>query len=242
MRNMIGIITWAVFSIGMFGYAFAEDHSDGNSFGSRSLLLATLNQSLDIERDPPLTDQQILDFQQAFEDFVNDADLTDDQVVFLNRSLNNALKSGLQIDFTSEDNWDLISKIVEEDYNFRQIMFLTKALESEARFHSIYDRTGNEFFLTKAATEKNKFLSRIDRFEDSEDLDGGSLAHASARSEIQNLAKDVRFQIKFLAKEEARNNRANSVKTTAKQLARDIRRQGKGPGGAQSSGNRGRGR
>ncbi len=57
-------------------------------------------------------------------------DLTAEQVFALNRSLNNAVSSGLIVDFDSEQLQD----VLDGEYNKQQINSLTKALESEAKF------------------------------------------------------------------------------------------------------------
>ncbi len=163
-------------------------------------------------------------------------DLTDDQVIYLNRTLNNARHNGLQIDFTNKDNWTLLLDVTVEDYNFHQIRSLTKALESEEKFLSKYEKTGKEIFLSKAATEKQKFLSRIDRFEDGDSLvptplpkDANRaallLARQEARSALKDMARQARLQAKTLAKETTRSNSRGLSRNSAKQLAQEVRRQ-----------------
>lgn len=86
--------------------------------------------------------------------------LSDEQVFALNRSLNNAVKSGQNIDF----DLDLLETIVDENYDKRQINALTKALEEEAKFLAKYEETGDPKFIEKAEQKKEKFLAKIDKF------------------------------------------------------------------------------
>jgi hypothetical protein len=247
MRYLSLILLSAVL---VLGYSFDVRADDSDSFGDRDLLLDTFSQSLGIDRDPPLTDSEISDFEQIFEDFANNEDLTDDQVVFLNRTLNNARHNGFQIDFTDEDNWNLLLQIIDGDYNFQQVVFLTKALESEAKFLSHYERTGNDFFLTKATTEKDKFLSRVDGFGDIGLKDSASLAQDSnraavlearqeARTALRDVARQARLQAKTLARETTRLNARGSSRNDAKLLAQETRRELKASG-APSKGNQGK--
>jgi len=232
MRNLAVILLSAVLFLGYSSGVRADD----NKFDSRDLLLDTFQQSLLIDRDPPLTEDEINQYNQEFEDYVSSEDLTDDQVVYLNRTLNNARHNGLQIDFTNKDNWTLLLDVIVEDYNFHQIRSLTKALESEVKFLSKYEKTGKEFFLSKAATEKEKFLSRIDRFEDGDTLEPAPLpkdanraalllARQEARSALKDMARQARLQAKTLAKETTRSNSRGLSRNSAKQLSQEVRRQ-----------------
>ena len=246
MRNSAVILLSAVLFLGYSSGVRADD----NKFDSRGLLLDTLQQSLLIDRDPLLTEDEINQYNQEFEDYVSSEDLTDDQVVYLNRKFNNARHNGLQIDFTDKDNWNLMLNVIVEEYNFHQVNFLTKALESEAKFLSKYEETGNEKFMIKAATEKEKFLSRIDRFED-----GGSLvptplpkdanrvalllARQEARSALKDMARQARLQAKTLAKETTRSNSRGFSRNASKQLAQEVRRELKSAG-RPSKGNKGK--
>jgi len=221
---------------------FADPLSEHHSFTSRDRLFDTFHQSLSLDRDPPLTDEQIAEYKKAFEDYVHHSSLSDDQVFALNRALNNALSSGLNIDFINSYNWDLLLKVITEDYNSRQINFLTKALESETKFLAIYDKTGNDFFLTKAAIEKEKFLSRIDHFAGTGAQEAQNLARQAARSALKDLAREARSQAKTLARQEARMNAQNAAKASSKQIAAEIRREAKQQNAPQAGGNRGKNR
>ena len=87
--------------------------------------------------------------------------LSPEQVFALNRSLNNAVNSGLLLfmDVDAADLQDLLN------YDDRQINAFTKAYEEEAKFLARAEATGNERFLQKAENQKDKFLARIERFE-----------------------------------------------------------------------------
>lgn len=233
MRNLVLILLSAV----LFLSYSSGVRADGNKFDSRDLLLDTLQQSLLIDRDPPLTEDEISKYNQEFEDYVNSEDLTDDQVAYLNRKFNNARHNGLQIDFTDKDNWNLMLDVTVEDYNFHQINFLTKALESEAKFLSKYEETGEGKFLIKAATEKEKFLDKVDRFDDTGSKGPASLdknsnkaalfqARQEARSTLKKgMGRQARLQAKTLAKETTRSNSRGLSRNAAKQLAQEVRRE-----------------
>ena len=220
----------------VLGYSFDVRAEVSDLSDDRELLLNTFHQSLDIERDPPLTDSEISEFEQQFEDFVGNEDLTDDEVAFLNRSLNNARHTPWRIDFTTEENRTLLEELIEHNYDSRQINFLTKALESEAKFLSHYERTGKVFFLVKAETEKRKFLSHIDGFDHIGHNDSSFLvkdsnraaileARQEARSALKDVARQARLQAKTLAKETTRLNARGSSRNAAKLLAQETRRE-----------------
>ena len=234
----------------VLGYSFDVRAEDSDLSDDRELLLDTFNQSLDIERDPLFTESEISEFEQQFEDFVGNEDLTDDEVAFLNRSLNNARHTPWRVDFTTEENWALLEGLIENDHDSGQINFLTKALESEAKFLSHYERTGNDFFLTKAETEKEKFLSRVDGFEGMDSSGSTSLvqdsnraaileARQEARSSLKDVARLARLQAKTLAKETTRLNARGSSRNDAKILAQETRRELKASGPS-SKGNQGK--
>gem|GEM_PF-3081625 len=105
--------------------------------------------------------------------------LSEDQVIALNRSLNNALHNRFGADLDAEH----LLAVADGNYNDRQINALTKALEEEAkfkahaeRFSDRYEATANDKFLDKAerfesrgAQQKQKFLSKIERFNMTDD-------------------------------------------------------------------------
>ena len=134
-------------------------------------------------------------------DFLNV--LSPEQVFALNRSLNNAVKSGLVIDYTSEANLALLQRIIDEDLNNRQIHFLTKALEQEARFLQIFARTGNPAFQDKANAARTKFLAKIDNT-GTPSIDIDNLAAQEARQAARDAAKEARKEAIKAIKEQAK--------------------------------------
>jgi hypothetical protein len=234
----------------VLGYSFDVRALEHDFSDDQELLLNTLNQSLDIKRDPPLTEDEISELKQQFEDFVGNDDLTHDQVAFLNQFLNNARHTPWRVDFTTEENRALLDGLIENGYDSGQIKFLTKAMESEAKFLSHYERTKNDFFLTKAETEKGKFLSRIDGFDDdiikapvslSRDSNRAAIVEArqEARSALRDVARQARLQAKTLARETTRLNTRGSSRNSAKLLAQETRRELKSSGHS-SKGNQGK--
>ena len=145
--------------------------------------------------------QDLIDTLQGQLDFLNA--LSPEQVFALNRSLNNAVKSGLVIDYTSEANLALLQKIIDEDLDNRQIHFLTKALEQEARFLQIFARTGNPAFQDKANAARTKFLAKIDNT-GTPSIDIDNLAAQEARQAARDAAKDARKEAIKAIKEQAK--------------------------------------
>ena len=232
MLNLFRWITIALLCLGMTQVVWADDLEGEGPF-SRQLLFETLESSLDLERDPDFTPEENEEFETLFHDFAGNPELTDDEVFALNKSLNNARHNPWTIDFTTEENLSLMDSLIENDFTSRQIKSLTKALESEAKFLAHYDRTGKEFFLSKAATEKNKFLSRIGELDNDDDPvmthDANRaallLARQEARSALKGMARQARLQAKTLAKETTRSNSRGLSRNSAKQLAQEVRRQ-----------------
>lgn len=132
--------------------------------------------------------------------------LSPDQVFALNRNLNNAIHSGLIINFDAA----LLQRIIDEDFDKHQINFLIISLEQEARFLAKYEMTGNERFLTKAETEKAKFLARIDSHNGNHDGLGdvageaASNAAGEAAREAAKAAADAAKEAGRAVAEEAR--------------------------------------
>jgi len=151
--------------------------------------------------------------------------LTDEQVFALNRSLNNALSSGLLVDIDTED----LALIA--DANKLQINAFTQAFEQEARFllkankfTRKYDESGNEKFLqisermsTKGENQKVKFLTKMDRFSESASALAGSTAKATAKESAKEAAKNMS---KSVAKATAKKAAKAAAKETAKGIAK----------------------
>lgn len=164
--------------------------------------------------------------------------LSDDQVFAFNRSLQNALASGLWVDLDSEG---LIAAL-NEDYDKRQINAYTKALESDAKFtrkaesaRAAYESTHDpellrqaERFEAKAESQREKFLAKIERF----DATSGERkvrdelheeARTAAREEARNAA---RVEARRAAQEEARIAAREAGRDAARDAARDEARRG----------------
>lgn len=176
--------------------------------------------------------------------------LSDDQVIALNRSLNNAVSSQLNVNIDAAQ----IQSILDGNYDNKQINALTKALEEEAKFTALSgkfeqksEETGNEKFLEhsermldKADSQKEKFLGKIEKF-DKKDLVSNA-AHeeakhmsaqvakdsvtASMKEEAKNMAKETAKSVaKLSAKEDAKSSAKDIAKQTAKQLVKEEGRQ-----------------
>lgn len=157
--------------------------------------------------------------------------LSEEQVIALNRSLNNAVNSKLLVDIDSED----LQQVIDGNYNQRQINAFTQSFEQEARFNlkagrfaTKYDETGNEKFLDhasrmeeKGSTQKSKFMDKVDRFSDSAADDADSLAKQEAKSAAKNTAKAASKQAaKDVAKKSAKSAAKAAAKVAAKQSAK----------------------
>jgi len=163
--------------------------------------------------------------------------LTDEQVFALNRSLNNAVNSGLLVDIDAED------LALIEDANKLQINAFTQAFEQEARFLLKADKftakaeeSGDDKFLeigdrmtNKAEDQKTKFISKIERFADSPSATADSIAKGEAKVSAKAAAKDTSKGVakatakqaaKAAAKETAKAAAKETAKTTAKQAAK----------------------
>jgi DNA-binding Lrp family transcriptional regulator len=171
--------------------AFSADGS--SKFDSREMLSQTLGEG---------------DWVDPFVD-----GLTAEQVHYLNKDLNNAVKSGLVIDFDSDENRDLLDGI-DENWDKHDFKALTTALEQEARFLEKYEKTGDEKFLTKAETEKEKFLAKVGKKSEPVSA-GGELA----KKEAKNAAKDARKAAKAAARE-AKKVAREAAKEATKEAAK----------------------
>ena len=142
---------------------------------------------------------------EATKQFV--ANLSDSQVVALNRSLNDAVHSGLQLHF----DLALLQRIIDENLDNRGIHAMTHALELDARFEQHAARfeakaeaTGNDKFLDQAERMRDrgdalreKFIAKIDRFDVASEAAGGVAAdaakdakHAAAKEAAHDSAHD----------------------------------------------------
>ena len=126
------------------------------------------------------TAQQAFDTEKASVETLV-AELSAAQLFALNRSLNNAVASELLLKIGAEQ----LAAVIEGDFNKQQINSLTKAFEAEAKFLRLAEETGNAKFISKAETEKSKFLSRIERFGG----DRGGLKTASGPNVVERRQK-----------------------------------------------------
>jgi hypothetical protein len=166
--------------------------------------------------------------QDTIEEQVDE--MSDDQVIAMNRSLNNTLHNGLIPVISSDD----IMRLLEDGYSAEQINAFTKAYEAEAifvrqrdRFEDKYEDTGKEQFLrnaeradAKAANEKAKFLAKVDRFDSSDEVeahDSGEAIEAAVSAEMRDSARDV---ARDLARHAARDAE-KEARRVAKRAGRD---------------------
>lgn len=182
-----------------------------DNFDSRELLFDTMITGLDAK---DLTDQEKQEITTKVDNWVGG--LSEEQVFAFNESLNNARHTPWKVDFTDPENWDLLDLALDNNYNNDQIIALTKALESEAKFLSHYERTGKEFFLDKAERSKIKFLSKVDRFDN-------SMIKSDIRNETRALTRDLARQARREARAEVRQTSRSEAKAVAKNSVREAR-------------------
>ena len=200
------------------------DETKEGKFNDPQRLIQTLMGTLNTDdseapTDPPPVDPEGPDTdgnltEEEATAFVNN--LSEEQIAAFNRSLNNAVNSGLNLQYDIE----LLEKVTEgEGYNSRQINALTKALEEEAKFQALYEKTGNEKFQAQAERQKEKFLSKIDKFQDQEEVDD-SLTELQAGEAMKNASKEAnkaaKEDAKRAAKEAAHTSAQERVKETVK--------------------------
>lgn len=176
--------------------------------------------------------------------------LSNEQVFAFNRALNNAIRSQLYSYIIYD--LDLLESLDVATLSSREINAITKALEEEAKFTKLYEQTGNEKFLAKAESQKQKFLAKAGIETDEEPTSdetvtetGDSSINASiqagdigaAREAAKFAAKNAKREAKIAAKEakkeaklaarEARNT-ARSAAKEAKNEAKENKGKGKG--------------
>jgi hypothetical protein len=179
-------------------------------------------------------------------------ELSEEQIIALNRSLNNANASDLTVDLDAED----LQAVIDGDYNLQQINMLTKSAEAEARFDSLADKfearaeeTGNDKFLEhsermadKADTERDKFRDKIDKFDTLKDKSAHGAAMKEARMAARDASKDMarglaKQAAKNAAKQAAKENARDNARENAKQVIKEegkraAKSQGKGTDGS----------
>lgn len=154
--------------------------------------------------------------------------LSEEQLRAFNRSLNNSLHNKFPVDLDS----DILQAAIDGDYDKRQINFLTKAYEEEAKFLSLAekfkakaDETGDDKFLEQAArmtakaeSSKEMFLARIDHDsmnrvrqddidqETSQARHEGWLEAREAAHEIRDATREAAQEAREATRENARDN------------------------------------
>lgn len=180
---------------------------DGQKFADRDLLFVTMK-SLDDDADLTLLLTAV-------------TNLSDDQVVALNRSLNNlnnntfTAPSSFEFDGSEFGAVAFLERVTDGDFNKKQITALTKALEEKIKFLFLFEKTGNGKFLEKADSQEAKFLAKIDGFGTS------SLTGDAATSSAKLAAKAAKKAAKEAAKSAAKNAAKNAAKKAAKQAVKE---------------------
>lgn len=187
----------------------------GSKFASRERLRNTLmaqlgKQEIDTTAEAEATDAARVDA------FV--ANLSTEQVLALNRSLNNAVQQRLALNY----DLDLLERIVTDQYSKQQINALTKALEEEAKLLALYERTGNEKFLKQAEARKEKFLAKADRISrDATRTATRETTRKTLRTEMKSGTDEAtQSAVKEQAKVQARSMAKEAVKVEAKTMAK----------------------
>ncbi len=192
--------------VGMLVFALAGSPAlaqDGQKFADPDLLVETMK-SLDDGADDTALATAV-------------ANLSDDQVLALNRSLNNqnnntfTAPSSFQFDGSEFDAVAFLERVTSEDLNKQQINALTKALEEKIKFLFLAEKTGNDKFLEKAESQEQKFLAKVDGF-------GTTSVTGDATTSSAKLAAKA---AKKAAKQAAKNTAKNAAKKAAKQAVKD---------------------
>lgn len=109
------------------------------------------------------------------------AELTDDQVIALNRSMNGWSNNAFDMDLPE----GLLARILEDGLNAQQIRLVLKGAQEEAKFNTLADRmaekaeqTGNPKMLEQAdklrqqgSSQKEKFEGMVENFDDTDEQD-----------------------------------------------------------------------
>lgn len=156
--------------------------------------------------------------------------LSDDEVVWLNRALNNQRNAK----WLAELDSDLLQQILDNDYDWQDINALTKAYEEEAKFDYLATRfedraesTGNDKFLdlaertrVRGETQRDKFLGKVtaDEAADEASEEASEAAAEETKLAVRTLSKG---QAKQEARDAAKGAAKNAAKREAKQQAKD---------------------
>ncbi len=200
--------------VGMLVFALAGSPAlaqDGPKFADPDLLVETMK-SLDDDADDTALDAAV-------------ANLSDDQVVALNRSLNNlnnntfTAPSVFEFDGSEFMAVEFLERVTSGDFNKQQINALTKALEEKIKFLFLAEKTGNDKFLEKADSQEQKFLAKVDGFGTSSLT--GDAATSSAKLATKSAKKAAKQAAKSAAKSAAKNAAKNAAKKAAKQAVKE---------------------
>jgi hypothetical protein len=170
---------------------------------------------------------------QSLTDLV--AQMSDEQVFALNRSLNNSLASGLLLTLDA----GLLQRVIDGDYDKQEVNALLQGLEQESRFLAKRDRfeervaaRGNEESSSqtdqmarmeaKAETQKTKFFAKID---DPDPVASDPVIDAKADATIdeavdQAVDEAVEEAAKSAARSAARDASKQILKSEARLLAK----------------------
>lgn len=167
--------------------------------------------------------------------------LSEEQLFAFNRSLNNSLHNVFPVELDA----DILQAAIDGEYDKRQINFLTKAYEEEAKFLSLAEKfdakaeeSGDDKFLEqaermreRAESSKEMFLARIDhdslnRVRQDVADNEASLAHAEghpsheaareAAHEARSAAREAAHEAREVARESARENARENAREHAK--------------------------
>jgi len=159
------------------------------------------------------------------EEFVENLD--DKSAFALNRSLNNAVKSGLM---PLDIDLDVLQRIIDEDLGNGEIQKLTHAYEMEARFERLaarFDDRDAEKFASQADRARSKGQSSRDKFlgqigDGSGDDESGDEVTAAAKDQANKAAGDAAREI---ARGKARGHAGEAASAAAKDVAGELARE-----------------
>jgi len=213
------------------------DGADQSVIDDLTMQRDAAQEALDAEQEAFTTEHDTVEMQVG--------EMSDDQVIAMNQSLENTLHNGLVPVISSED----LMRLLDGNYNAEQIEAFTKAYEAEAlftgkseMFAARYASTGKEQFqrnadrfAAKADTEKAKFLGKVDRLASPDDETppdemtppdtdtmtqslAGDEMNAAARDAARELARDTAHQ----AEKEARRLAKGAGQAAARESAGDV--------------------
>jgi len=209
------------------------DEADQEVIDDLTMKRDAAQEALDAQEEAFTTEHDTVEMQVG--------EMSDDQVIAMNQSLENTLHNGLVPVISSED----LMRLLDGNYNAEQIEAFTKAYEAEAlftgkseMFAARYDSTGKsqfqrnaDRFAAKADTEKAKFLGKVDRLASPDDEtppdetppdemtppDSDTMTESVVGDEMQAAARDAARDL---------------ARSTAREAEKEARRLAKGAGQA----------